>query len=133
MFYFPEEPSLISFQWWLLFWLMAREFSKSFYNSKEWKETRAYVLKRDNYLCVKCGAPAAEVHHKEHLSESNIGDTAITMNPKNLISLCKDCHFAEHKGEHAGGRKAQEESEYTFDENGFLIPKALLPPVCSQN
>lgn len=78
---------------------------------------------RDNYLCVKCGKPAEEVHHKIHLSPSNIGDTSITLNPSNLVSLCRDCHFEEHRGDHGSGRKREEEYPYTFDENGQLIKK----------
>lgn len=105
---------------------MARDFAKSFYNSKEWANTRDYVLRRDKFLC-RCGRPATEVHHIIHLSPQNIGDVSITMNPDNLISLCRDCHFEEHKGEHANGRKSLEQQEpykYTFDANGMLIPKA---------
>lgn len=101
---------------------MAREFSKSFYNSKEWEFTREYILKRDKYLC-KCGRPATEVHHIIHLSPQNIGDTSITMNPDNLVSLCRECHFNEHKGEHGKGREIKENNPYTFDENGMLVPK----------
>ncbi len=101
---------------------MSRGFAKSFYNSKEWQITRDYILKRDNYLC-RCGKPATEVHHIEHLSPSNIGDVTITMNPKNLISLCRECHFEEHKGEHGKGRMIEEDNPYEFDENGMLIPK----------
>jgi len=107
---------------------MARAFSKSFYNSKEWKATRDYILKRDKYLCTKCGAPAEEVHHIKHLSPSNIGDVNITMNPDNLTSLCKDCHFAEHKADQIRGRReahgiADCDIEYEFDENGYLVKK----------
>ena len=102
---------------------MARDFAKSFYNSKEWINTRDYVLRRDKYLC-RCGRPATEVHHIIHLSPQNIGDVTITMNPDNLISLCRDCHFEEHKGEHGKGRKTQEDYNYTFDANGMLVPKA---------
>ena len=106
---------------------MARDFAKSFYNSKEWELTRDFILRRDKFLCVKCGRPAEEVHHIKHLSPQNIGDVSITMNPENLISLCRECHFNEHKGEHGRGRKAHLNDEpynYTFDANGMLIPKA---------
>lgn len=101
---------------------MARDFAKSFYDSKEWINTRDYVLRRDKYLC-RCGRPATEVHHIIHLSPQNIGDVSITMNPDNLISLCRDCHFEEHKGEHGKGRKVRENNPYKFDENGMLIPE----------
>ena len=102
---------------------MAREFSKSFYNSKEWENVRNAVLMRDKYLCQKCGRPAEEVHHKVHLSPQNIGDPSVTLNMDNLVSLCKDCHFEEHRGEHGRGRAVQESYPYTFDANGMLVQK----------
>lgn len=105
---------------------MAREFSKAFYHSKEWQQVREYCLMRDKYLCVKCSKPAEEVHHKIHLSPSNIGDKKISLNPENLICLCRDCHFEEHRGEHGNGLKAKEREEqweYEFDDNGMLVRK----------
>lgn len=109
---------------------MAREFSKAFYRSKEWQNTREYILKRDSYLCVKCGKPAEEVHHKIKLTPSNINDVNITMNPNNLISLCKDCHMAEHKSDKIQGIKKTHniidcDEEYGFDGEGFLV---RIPP-----
>lgn len=105
---------------------MAREFSKSFYNSKEWQKCREYILKRDNYLCVRCGNPAEEVHHIERLSPDNIMNPNVTLNEDNLISLCKDCHFAEHKDEKIQGIKQNSNNtvcseEYEFDSNGYLV------------
>jgi 5-methylcytosine-specific restriction endonuclease McrA len=102
---------------------MARDFAKSFYDSSEWRDVRAYVLMRDAYLCRHCGAPATEVHHIIHLSPANIYDPAIALNPDNLVSLCKECHFAQHRGEHGRGRIWEEQYEYCFDENGFLQKK----------
>lgn len=114
---------------------MARDFSKSFYNSKEWKMVRESALRRDNYLCVLCGKPADEVHHIKHLSPDNILDTSITLNLDNLASLCRDCHFAEHK-EEMQQKKAEWNKTHkrkykkrtwairdgmSFDENGQLI------------
>ncbi len=78
---------------------MARAFAKPFYNSKEWQNVRDGILMRDKYLCVKCGAPAEEVHHKIPLTATNINDPSITMNPDNLVSLCKECHFKIHNEE----------------------------------
>lgn len=106
---------------------MARDFAKQFYRSKEWQEVRQAILIRDHYLCVKCGAPAEEVHHIRHLSPENIGDLAVALDAKNLQSLCRECHFAEHRGEHGNGRKAGE-TGYYFDENGVL-QKREIPPV----
>ena len=102
---------------------MGRAFSKAFYKSKEWKQVREYVMMRDNYLCRHCGAPATEVHHIKHLEPDNIMDPSITLNPDNLVSLCRDCHFEEHRGEHGLGRQREEEYGFQFDENGMLIKK----------
>lgn len=108
---------------------MARQFSEKFYKSKEWEQVRKYVLMRDRYCCKHCGRPAQEVHHIIHLSPENIWDVKVTLNPDNLISLCKDCHFAQHvKDKEAGKRRAHGLSEgdcadgYHFDENGQLVP-----------
>ena len=100
---------------------MARDFAKSFYRSKEWEATREYILLRDHYLCQECGAPAEEVHHIVHLSPANIGDPNVTMNPDNLRSLCKQCHFDAHRGEHGKGRAVREAYPYVFDANGMLV------------
>lgn len=96
---------------------MAREFAKSFYNSKEWKKCRELIMIRDSYLCVLCNKPAQEVHHKKHITPNNINNPAITLNPENLISLCGDCH----KKIHAGEQTNQQESILpliSFDEDG---------------
>lgn len=102
---------------------MAREFSKAFYHSKEWEKTREYILMRDAYLCRRCGAPATEVHHLIHIRPDNIWDPSITMNPDNLVSLCRACHFEAHRGEHGRGREREEEYGYEFDGNGMLVKK----------
>ena len=107
---------------------MSKQFSKAFYSSKEWQTVRFYCLLRDHHSCVKCGKPAEEVHHKIHLNPDNINDVTITLNPNNLICLCKDCHFAEHRQDKADGiAKANglPVYEYEFDDNGMLIQKKV--------
>ena len=108
---------------------MAREFSKSFYHSKEWAQVRSFVLMRDKYKCQKCGKPAQEVHHKEHLTPANIWDNSVNLNPDNLISLCRDCHFEEHRQDKAEGKKRYDLEKnsdcregFHFDELGMLVP-----------
>ena len=108
---------------------MARDFASTFYSSKQWAEVRAYVLKRDNYLCTCCGMPAEEVHHIIHLTPKNINDPSVTMAASNLTSLCHACHFEQHRGEHGKGRAAQEDYPYEFDKNGMLVLKRGTPPV----
>ncbi len=54
------------------------------------------------------------VHHRIHLTESNINDPAITLAFNNLELLCHDCHNKEHFKNESGAR-------YTFDANGEII------------
>lgn len=60
-----------------------------------------------------------EVHHKIHLSKENIWDPKITLNPDNLISLCRDCHFRQH--EEDAGRGQAVEKGFHFDDHGQLV------------
>jgi len=98
---------------------MAQEWAVSFYHSPEWKRVRDYVKMRDRYRCVRCGMPAQEVHHKIHLTKTNIWDPKIALNPDNLISLCRDCHFRIHQED--DGRCATGQG-FMFDESGQLVP-----------
>lgn len=81
---------------------MAKEFAKSFYNSKAWKRCRdGYLAKRvgeDGGLCEECHErPGEELHHIKELRLDNVGNADITLNHDNLMWLCKDCHFTKHK------------------------------------
>lgn len=102
---------------------MAQKYAKAFYDSKEWDKVRQYVLMRDRYKCVICGRPAQEVHHVEHLTPSNIWDVNISLNPANLKSLCRDCHFEQHELDRKRAHHKPDCAEgYEFDENGMLVP-----------
>lgn len=81
---------------------MAKEYAKSFYNSKAWQKCRAaYIAERitiDGGMCEKCHEqPGEELHHIKYITLNNITDSNITLNPDNLMWLCKDCHFKEHR------------------------------------
>lgn len=109
---------------------MAQRFSKPFYNTKVWKDTRDYIIKRDRYLCVQCGNPAQEVHHIVWLNSKNIHDPLISLAEDNLISLCRDCHFKVHRDATAKAvAKKNKENKtdtiegYEFDEDGNVIPE----------
>ena len=131
-----KTVSIFMFSWLIitvngepLRWLMTEDYIKrrdelgKFYKSKLWNKVRENALRRDNYLCCNCGRPAEVVHHIEHLSLANVNDPNISLNLNNLRSLCADCHFEEHRGEHCRGRINKENNPYTFDENGMLVPK----------
>ena len=90
-----------------------RAFAKAFYESPAWRSTRAYIIKRDAGLCVRCGALGAIVHHKRPLTPDNIDDPLVSLNEKNLETLCRACHAI------ADG--------LAFDENGNVVEAALMP------
>lgn len=76
---------------------MAREFSKTFYNSKAWLECRTGYIASVLGLCEDCrergkAIPGYIVHHKIELTPNNIHDINITLNWDNLRYLCLDCH-----------------------------------------
>lgn len=63
-----------------------------------WTKVRARKL-RDNPLCERCEAegrvrPATRVHHADRDAHNNAAG--------NLISICRACHEAEHKGDRFG-------------------------------
>lgn len=103
---------------------MSKPFAKSFYNSQKWITTRDYIFKKQYGICQECGAPGEEVHHKIHLTINNIGNPDIALDEKNLILLCKNCHFQKHREtnplEQSFKKKKLTLDGYYFDENGEL-------------
>ena len=66
-------------------------YRNEYLKSEAWRRKRYVVLKRDNWLCVYCGARATQVHHKKY-AKKNIGKEPIEW----LVSVCKPCHDAQH-------------------------------------
>lgn len=64
----------------------------NFYNTKQ------YILHRDGYSCVCCGAKSTKrigvKFHIHHLESRKTGGNA----PSNLITLCESCHKLYHAG-----------------------------------
>lgn len=80
-----------------------KDYAKTFYSSKAWKECREAYKKSKGRLCERCLAkglivPAEIVHHKIYIGPENIGDPRVTLNWDNLEALCRDCHADEHAG-----------------------------------
>lgn len=95
------------------------DFAKEFYGSPAWQSLREHIKKRDAYLCQDCLAkglhtPAEEVHHIKPITPANINNPEITLNEKNLVSLCRECHRARH-----GAR----DRRYTVDAFGRVTIK----------
>lgn len=56
-----------------------------------WYNRCAEILQRDNYRCV-CGNRAAHVHHIAPRAWFGKKGQELCWHPKNLISLCVNCH-----------------------------------------
>lgn len=96
---------------------MAREFARKFYNSRAWKETRENYRRSVGGLCERCLAkglyrPAEIIHHKIHLTPSNISNPDVALSWDNLEALCRDCHAEIHE---------PRARRYKLDEMGRVI------------
>lgn len=96
-----------------------KDFARQFYKSKQWQQVREFCMTRDKRLCQDClkagkVVTAEEVHHITPITPDNITDPAITLNPDNLVCLCRECHRTRH-GAHP--------RRFTVDEMGRVNVK----------
>ena len=96
----------------------------NFYKSKEWESFRRVVIESkmtaDGFLyCDHCGKPIVKkydiiVHHKDELTEANVNDYNISLNPRNMAVVHFRCHNEIHKrfGFGSGGYKPQPKKVY---------------------
>jgi len=66
---------------------------RKFYHSKEWRQTRARALQRDNYLCSRCKVRVADTVH--HIISTRT-DWSKRLDINNLKSIYSSCH-SKHK------------------------------------
>ncbi len=97
-----------------------KEWARSFYESKAWKDTRAAFLTSKRWICERCKENgtynAAEIaHHRVYLTRQNISDPNVALAWSNLEALCQDCHNKEHHAKVCGRR-------YRIDAQGNAIP-----------
>lgn len=79
----------------------------TFYKSKQWVDlVHAIRLERINsdgdVICEECGEPIVRAydcigHHKEELTELNVNDAMISLNPDNVMLVHHKCHNRIHK------------------------------------
>lgn len=97
---------------------MSEVWAKKFYNSAAWIKVRKLVLIRDHHCCVWCGDAGNEVDHIIELTQSNIDDPLISINMRNLRTLCGNCHNRRHgRFEETSGVS----NGYMFDDYGNII------------
>lgn len=102
-----------------------KPWARKFYNSAAWKKCRLSYIAKVHGLCERCGMPGKIVHHKKYLTPQNINDPSVSLNHEKLEYLCQDCH----NGEHFGSGETAVSDGFTFDSDGNLIPKCLIPPI----
>ena len=79
---------------------------QQFYKSKKWETFRQVIISEhtdaDGYVhCCRCGKPILQkydliVHHKKELTEANVNDAMVALNPDNVECICFKCHNAVH-------------------------------------
>lgn len=82
----------------------------SFYTNKAWRDL-SYRLKIERGKCERCGwTPLTKGdwkyligHHRKELTEENVGNPQIALNPDNVEIICHTCHNKQHH--RFGGRK----------------------------
>lgn len=80
---------------------------QKFYKSKKWEAFRKVIIAdrtdADGYVhCAICGKPILKpydliVHHKKELSEDNVDDALIALNPDNVECVHFKCHNQIHE------------------------------------
>ena len=107
--------------------VMAKDFAKAFYDSREWKECRsAYIGERiliDGGRCELCHKDKGYIiHHKVELNEDNIKDPAVALGSSNLMYVCHDCHNFIHSSRGKGANFARKPAR--FDASGQIVPES---------
>ena len=94
---------------------------KFFYNSKEWIQLSDHIRKKYFHICQDCGKPnSKEVHHVIPVTELNVYDPTVTLNPNNLVLLCNECHNEIHN-RFKKSKSAIASRSISFDSNGNVV------------
>lgn len=83
------------------------------YDDVKWKKKRNAILRRDHYKCVRCARyginkQATEVHHIKPVDEY----PEYAYEDRNLMSLCRACHNAQHPEKSTQMQRARKKSFY---------------------
>ena len=74
-----------------------------FYASKRWRGLRDMLVVERHGRCDRCGKDCSDdtsqliAHHKEHLTDDNLKDPNVAVNPDNIEILCAHCHAIQHR------------------------------------
>lgn len=95
---------------------------QQFYKSRQWEAFRQVIIDQrtdaDGFVhCASCGKPILQkydliIHHKQELSEANVNDAMISLNPENVECVCFQCHNKLHdrwQGGNGGWKPVQKQ------------------------
>lgn len=73
-----------------------------FYCTQEWRDLSYNSKIAAGGKCSRCGYIADKMseligHHKIELTEDNVDDPNISLNPENIEVICQQCHNKEHR------------------------------------
>jgi predicted kinase len=79
----------------------------NFYRSKEWCSFRELLInerinENGEVICARCGKPIYKRydiigHHVTELTEDNVNDASVSLNPDNVVLIHFGCHNKEHQ------------------------------------
>lgn len=79
----------------------------NFYKSREWERLRARLMlervdEHGQLICAHCGRPIIKAydciaHHKIKLTDDNVNDVTVSLNPENVELIHFKCHNREHQ------------------------------------
>lgn len=91
---------------------------QAFYKSKAWERFRKIIIDErtepDGFVrCSICGQPIVKkydliLHHKKELTEDNVDDVNVSLNPENVECVHFKCHNKEHKRFGCSGQIAKQ-------------------------
>lgn len=81
---------------------MSRAIFKWFYESDEWLSLKVTLIAERGNKCEMCGKFIKDKsdiigHHEIELTEENIKDAKISLNPIYIKLVCPDCHNKKHR------------------------------------
>lgn len=79
---------------------------ETFYKTKAWEDLRRRLMmervdENGQLICAKCGKPILKAydcigHHKIELTDDNVNDIGVSLNPDNIELIHFRCHNIEH-------------------------------------
>jgi len=94
-----------------------------FYQTRAWRVLSKQFKRQSNGLCAIClrngdVVKGEIVHHIIPLTDKNMNDPSISLNPMNLEMVCRQCHAKEHEAIYEAQSVRKKGRRYTIDESG---------------